>query len=136
MNRNKSIILNVTIFISFLTLFIGCTAIDTLTKEDEYGGTAKVYSISEKQAWEIAKTVFRSEGAKDADIEENKVKHSINWIGVMMVIINPIDDYNTRVISIPSPSPCLPMKDRPTEKDFHSQFTQRVNTLKSGKSMP
>jgi len=136
MNKHKLIILRAAMCIAILSLFIGCASIDNLAKEDEYGGTAKVYSINEKQAWEIAKNVFRWEGANDVDIEENRVKHYISWTGVMMAIIDPIDNNNTRVISIPAPSPCLPMKDRPTEKDFHNQFTQAVNIIKSGKSLP
>jgi len=134
-NKYKLIIVNAAIFISVSALFMGCASIDNSIKESEYGGTAKVYSINEKQAWEIAETVFLWEGAKKADIEENRVKHYISWLGVMMAIIDPVDNYNTRVISIHAPSPCLPMKDRPTEQDFHGQFSQAVNILKSGKSL-
>jgi hypothetical protein len=134
-NKYKLIIVNVAIFISVSALFIGCTSIDNAIKGSEYGGTVKVYPITEKQAWESAKTVFLWQGAKEVDIEENRIKHSISWPGVMMAIIDPIDNYNTRVITIPSPSPCLPMKDRPTEEDFHSRFSQAVNILKSGKSL-
>ena len=128
--RNKLLIPNAAIFLLVLVLFTACTAIDNSIKESEYGGTAKVYAINEKQAWEIAKTVFLAEGAKEADIEENRAKRYINWLGVMMAIIDPIDNKRTRIISLPAPSPCLPKKDLPTEEAFHNRFSQVVNTTK------
>ena len=136
MNKDKVLFFSAVIFILFSILFAGCTSIDNLAKESEAGGTAKVYSINEKQAWEIAKKVLLWEGAKEADIEENRPKHYISWTGVIMAIIDPVDNEKTRIISLPSPSPCLPMKDRPTEKDFHNHYTQAVQILKSGRSLP
>jgi len=127
------------IIISLLLLIlsiIGCTSVDNFIKEDEYGGRAKNYPISKTQSWETAKTVFRWLGAKDYEIEENRANNFVNWAGVMMVIIEPIDDSNTRVIAVLAPSPCAPMENRPTEKDFHKYFSQAVNMLKSGQPLP
>jgi hypothetical protein len=115
---------------------IGCTSVDNFIKEDEYGGRAKNYPINKTQSWETAKTVFRWLGAKDYEIEENRANNFVNWAGVMMVIIEHIDDSNTRVIAVLAPSPCAPMENRPTEKDVHKYFSQAVNMLKSGQPLP
>ncbi len=128
---NKLLVVKAAIFLIVLALLMACTTIDNSLKESEYGGTAKVYAINEKQAWEISKTVFLLEGAKEADIEENRAKRYINWLGVMMAIIDPIDNKRTRIISLPAPSPCLPKKDLPTEEDFHNRFSHIVNTTKT-----
>lgn len=125
------------IFLLLLMLsIIGCTSVDNFIKEDEYGGRAKNYPINKTQSWEAAKTVFRWLGAKDYEIEENRADNFVNWAGVMMAIIEPIDDSNTRVIAVLAPSPCAPMENRPTEKDFHKYLSHAVNILKTGQSLP
>ena len=117
-------------------LAVGCSSVDNLIKEDEYGGRAKVYQISQEQAYELARTVFRWLGAKDNEIERNTVEKYINWTGIMMAIIEPVDESNTRVIAIKAPTPCAPMEKRPTEQDFHGYFSQAVNLIHAGKPLP
>ena len=53
----------------------GCvTVTDVVREKDE--GTARVYAVSADQAWEIAKTVFRWEGA--TNLSEHRAE-STSW---------------------------------------------------------
>jgi hypothetical protein len=132
--RNPKIIFIILLLLSILTP--GCASFDNLIKEDEYGGRAQVYPIDKTRAWETAKAVFRQLGAKEDEIEENRVDSFVTWTGTMMAIIERVDNSNTRVIAVLAPSPCAPAQKRPTERDFHKYFSQTVDIIKTGKSLP
>jgi hypothetical protein len=134
MRNVKISVVIILVLLSILTS--GCTSFDNLIKEDEYGGRSQVYPIDKTQAWETAKTVFRQLGAREDDIEENHVDSFVTWTGTMMAIVERVDNKNTRVIAVLAPSPCAPAQKRPTERDFHKYFSQTVDIMKSGKSVP
>jgi len=133
-NVKISVVIIILVLLSILTP--GCTSFDNLIKEDEYGGRAQVYPVNKVQAWETAKAVFRELGAKEDEIEENQVDSFVTWTGNMMAIIERVDNNNTRVIAVLAPSPCAPAQKRATERDFHKYFSQSVDILKTGKSLP
>jgi len=93
----------VLVFLSIMGVITGCATMGDVVKSKDQG-TAKTYPVTADQAWEIARTVFRWEGA-DA-IEEHKsegymlTSSGMNLVSagaVMGAWIEPIDKSNTRV---------------------------------------
>ena len=134
---------------SLLAVFIlalsGCSTMQDVVKAKENGseGTTKTYSVNEGQAWDIAKAVFRWEGA-DA-IEEHKEQHymltssGMNLVSmgaVMGAWTKPIDDANTEVTVVTKRRVMTNIATTLTEGTFHKRFAQGVNIVKSGKALP
>lgn len=134
--------LTVLVFISLIALLGGCATMgDVVRAKDE--GTAKVYPVNSEQAWEIAKTVFRWEGA-DA-IEEHKsegymlTSSGMNWVSwgaVMGAWIEPVDKENTRVTVVTKRRIATNIATTLTEATFHKRFAQAVEIVKKGNRLP
>lgn len=67
-------------------------------------GTSAVYPVTADQAWDIAKAVFRWEGAdaieehrKDGYMLTSSGINMVSWGAVMGAWIDPIDNNNTKV---------------------------------------
>jgi hypothetical protein len=112
-------------------------------KESGAEGTTKTYSVPESQAWDIAKAVFRWEGA-DA-IEEHRDQHymltssGMNLITmgtVMGAWTKPLNTENTEVTVVTKRRVTTNLATTLTEGTFHKRFAQGVNIVKSGKPLP
>ena len=127
------------LFFLFLTpLISGCSTMSDVARAKNEG-TAKIYPVNADQAWEIAKTVFRWEGA-DA-VEEHKAEGymltssgtSLVTMGsVMGAWIDPIDKDNTRVTVVTKRRIATNIATTLTETTFHKRFAQAVEIIKKG----
>jgi len=126
-----------------LTLWVaGCATMgDVVRTKDK--GTAKVYPVNVDQAWDIAKTVFRWEGA-DA-IEEHKSEgymltssgmNFVSYGAVMGAWVEPVDKNNTRITVVTKRRISMNLATTLTEATFHERFAQAVDIIKSGKPLP
>jgi len=122
--------------------FAGCaTMSDVVRSKDQ--GTAQVYPVNADQAWDIAKTVFRWEGA-DA-IEEHRAEgymltssgmNLITMGAVMGAWVEPVDKNSTRVTVVTKRRVATNIATTLTEAAFHKRFAQAVKIIKGGKSLP
>ncbi|ADI28571.1 hypothetical protein [Methylotenera versatilis] len=134
---------------SLLAVFIlalsGCSTMQDVVKAKESGseGTTQSYQVTENQAWDIAKTVFRWEGS-DA-IEEHKDQHymltssgmnMVSYGAVMGAWITPINDLDTKVTVVTKRRLTLNVATTLTESTFHRRFAQAVEIVKKGKPLP
>ena len=118
------------LFVIFLPLFAGCsTKFDDLVRQ-KTEGMSFVYPVNEQQALNISRKVFLKKGARKAEIEESKSDRTINWVGVLLVTIEPLDNSNTRITANQSPGACSPTAPLITEKQFHENFSEILNLMK------
>ena len=112
------------LFVVFVHLFAGCSAKfnDLVSQKPE--GVSFVYPVNEEQAWDISRKVYLKNGARKAEIEVSKSDHTINWVGVLVVTIEPLDQTNTRVTANRPREACIPTTPRITEKEFHDAFSE------------
>ncbi len=118
-----------------LLAICGCATVqDALEHKDD--GIAKVYPVPEAQAWQIARRVFRWEGA-DA-IEDDRPYHvMITSTGgdtgtVMACWIEPVDAEQTKVTVVTKRRYQLSLFTSLTEGTFQWRFGQAVEMLRSG----
>jgi hypothetical protein len=131
---------------ALLSLFAsGCATTNDVIRVKESGseGTTKVYPVTTDQAWDIAKTVFRWEGA-DA-IEEHKAEgymltssgpNLVSWGAVMGAWIERADGDNTKVTVVTKRRISVNVATTLTEGTFHKRFAQAVEIVKTGKPLP
>ncbi len=134
----------VTLLVAALVGMVGCaTLADVVKARSEGEGTTQVYPVSADQAWEIAKTVFRWEGA-DA-IEEHRAEgymltssgmNLISYGAVMGAWIEPVDQHHTRVTVITKRRIATNIATTLTETTFHRRFAQAVEMVNTGKPLP
>lgn len=126
-------------------LAMGCATTNDVIRVKEQGkeGTTRQYDVSFDQAWEIAMTVFRWEGA-DA-IEEHKDQHymltssgmnMVSWGAVMGAWIEPVDAGNTRVTVVTKRRVTINIATTLTEGTYQKRFAQAVAIIKSGQPLP
>jgi hypothetical protein len=139
MRKKLSVVLG---SLAVLMWFAGCATMGDVAKS-KAEGTSKVYPVTAEQAWDISKAVFRWEGA-DA-IEEHKTEgymltssgtNFVSWGAVMGAWIEPIDKDNTRVTVVTKRRIATNIATTLTETTFHDRFTQAVDIIKAGKSLP
>lgn len=135
-----------TIVLSTAVVFAaGCATTNDVIRVKESGseGTSQVYAVPADQAWDIAKTVFRWEGA-DA-IEEHKAENYmltssgpnlVSWGAVMGAWIERVDDTNTKVTVVTKRRISMNVATTLTEATFQKRFAQAVEIVKSGKPLP
>ncbi len=126
------------IFLFSIIVIAGCATMgDVMRSKDE--GTARTYPVTADQAWEIAKIVFRWEGA-DA-IEEHKsegymlTSSGMNLVStgaVMGAWIEPVDKNNTKVTVVTKRRIATNIATTLTETTFHNRFAQAVEIVKKG----
>lgn len=131
-----------TVSLSLLLTLSGCATMQDVV-QDKAEGTTKNYPVSEAQAWEISKTVFRWEGS-DA-IEEHKDQHYmltssglnlVSYGAVMGAWIDSLNAENTKVTVVTKRRVKLNIATTLTETTFHNRFAQAVQIIKSGKPLP
>ena len=114
----------------FFPLIMGCsTKFDELVKQ-KTEGMSFVYPVNDQQALDISRKVFLKKGARKTEIEESTSDRTINWVGVLVVIIESLDRSNTRITANQPPGACSPTTPLLTEKQFHDSFSDILNTIK------
>ena len=137
MNGQKPI--TILFFLLLTPLISGCaTMSDVARAKDE--GTAKVYPVNTAQAGEIAKTVFRWEGADTIEETEGYMlassKTILGTMGALMgVWIDPVDKDNTRVTVVTKRKVATNNATTLTEITFHKRFAQAVEIIKKGEKL-
>jgi hypothetical protein len=129
--------------ISMVSVWIaGCaTMSDVVRSKDQ--GTVQVYPVNADQAWEIARTVFRWEGA-DAIEEHRKENYMLTSSGMNLVSygavmgawVEPVDRDNTKVTVVTKRRLSTNIATTLTEATFHKRFAQAVDIIKAGKPLP
>jgi hypothetical protein len=128
--------------VTLLLWATGCsTTSDVLKAKSE--GTSQVYQVNADQAWKIARTVFRWEGA-DAIEEHRDEGYMLTSSGrdlvsegtVMGAWVDPVDKNNTKVTVVTKRRLSLNMATTLTETTFHKRFAQAVAIVKAGKPLP
>ena len=128
-----------------LIFFAGCATANDVIRVKEAGseGTTKVYPVTLDQAWDIARTVFRWEGA-DA-IEEHKAEgymltssgpNLLSWGTVMGAWVERVDDGKTKVTVVTKRRISVNAVTTLTESTFQKRFAQAVDILKQGQPLP
>lgn len=131
--------------VALMLVVSGCSTMQDVVKVKESGkeGTVKNYPVTEAQAWEIAKTVFRWEGA-DA-IEEHRDQHYmltssgvnlVSWGAVMGAWVEPVKNDDTKVTVVTKRRVTVNLATTLTETTFHKRFAQAVDIIKQGKPLP
>lgn len=126
-------------------LLSGCSTMNDVVGAKESGseGTTKVYPVNEDVAWEIAKKVFRWEGA-DA-IEEHRDQgymltgsgpNLVSWGAVMGAWIEPVGDSQTRVTVITKRRITINIATTLTEGTYHRRFAEVVEIVNSDRPLP
>jgi hypothetical protein len=134
-----------TVFVTLSILVSGCSTMQDVVKVKQSGseGTTRNYAVTEAQAWEIAKTVFRWEGA-DA-IEEHRDQHYmltssgvnlVSWGAVMGAWVEPVKDDETKVTVVTKRRITVNVATTLTETTFHKRFAQAVSIVKKGQPLP
>jgi hypothetical protein len=114
---------------------------DVMQSKDQ--GTSQIYPVTFDQAWTIAKTVFRWEGA-DAIEEHKDERYMLTSSGmdlatvgsVMGAWIDPMPDGQMKVTVVTKRRVQTNVFTTLTETTFHKRFGQAVEIVKSGKALP
>jgi len=143
MNITKKVMCVAFVVLTLITS--GCSTMQDVVKAKESGseGTTKNYPVTEAQAWDIAKTVFRWEGA-DAIEEHKEEKYMLTSSGMNMVSygavmgawIMPITEEDMKVTVVTKRRLTLNVATTLTESTFHKRFAQAVDLIKQGKKLP
>ncbi len=137
------------VILSMFLLMSGCASMQELTGEvinarnTGREGVEKVYPVSEEQAWNITRAVFRWE--KTDQIQEN---HDENYViagigmkmvcfgSVMGVWIKPVDDEHTMLAVVTRRRAASDIFTSLTASRFYERFDQGVRIIKSGRELP
>ena len=120
----------------------GCATTGDALREKE-SGTMKVYPVTNDQAWDIARQVFRWEGA-DA-IEEHRAdgymvtSSGMNFVSegtVMAAWVEPAINDGSAVTVVTKRRIATNIFTTLTEGTFHKRFAQAVEIVKAGKKLP
>jgi len=133
------------LFVMAMAAASGCATMGDVVKAKESGseGTTRNYNVGADAAWDIAKTVFRWEGA-DA-IEEHRSENymltssgmnMVSYGAVMGAWVEPIDPMNTKVTVVTKRRVQTNIFTTLTEGTFHKRFEQAVMIVKKGQPLP
>jgi len=120
----------------------GCATMgDVAVSKDS--GTSAIYPVTDDQAWDIAKAVFRWEGAdaieehrKDGYMLTSSGTNMVSWGAVMGAWIDPLAQNRTKVTIVTKRRLSMNIATTLTESTFHKRFTQAVDIVKAGQSLP
>ncbi len=126
----------------FLT---GCASINDVVVAKESGkeGLTHEYAITQDQAWDIARTVFRWEGADG--IEEHRTEgYMLTSSGMSLASSGSVmgawvengTDGKVKVTVVTKRRVKTDLFIPLSEEGFHRRFTQAVAIVKSGKKLP
>ncbi len=122
-----------------------CATLNDVVAAKESGreGTSQVYAVTPDQAWDIAKTVLRWEGA-DA-IEEHRAQgymltssgmNLVSMGAVMGAWVEPVPPRSSKVTIVTKRRVQTDLFTTLTEGTFHKRFAQAVEIVKQGKPLP
>jgi len=122
----------------------GCQTLgDVIWTHDHGGGTVHVYPIDANQAWQIALTVFRWEGAEAIDEDRTqgymlatRGSHLPTTGAVMGAWIAPAGEGQTKVTVITKRRFAADIATPLTETTFQKRFAQAVALVKAGQPLP
>jgi hypothetical protein len=131
--------------VTTVAFLAGCSTLNDVMAAKESGreGTTQEYAVSQDQAWEIAKTVFRWEGS-DA-IEEHRTEgfmltssgRNMVTVGTVMAAwISSGQQGNARVTVVTKRRIKISLFTTLTEETFHRRFAQAVGIVKAGQALP
>ena len=140
MSRRISI-LGLMLLVSIWIAGCSTTMGDVMKSKDQ--GTVTVYPVNADQAWEIAMTVFRWEGA-DAIEQHRSEGYMLTSSGVglwsagtvMGAWIEPVDQGSTKVTVVTKRRVATNIATTLTETTFHKRFAQGVEIIKRGDRLP
>ena len=142
MGRDKMNRLGLLLIWVTLACVTGCATMGDVIKSKEEG-TVQVYPVNADQAWEIAMTVFRWEGA-DA-IEQHRsegymlTSSGMNLVSagaVMGAWIEPAGQNSTKVTVVTKRRIATNIATTLTETTFHKRFAHAVDIIKKGERLP
>ncbi|MBM4145377.1 MAG: hypothetical protein FJ240_03750 [Nitrospira sp.] len=130
------------VVITLVLILTGCATMGDVARS-KAEGTSKVYPVTGDQAWDIAKAVFRWEGA-DAIEEHRKDNYMLTSSGVNLITygavmgawIDTIDQNSTKVTVVTKRRIATNLATTLTEDTFHKRFAQAVEIIRAGKSLP
>jgi len=145
MKKRKFKFNSISFLVSFYVVLNGCATTNDVLRAKEAGkeGTTKTYSVNVDQSWEIAKKVFKWEGA-DA-IEEHRDEgymltssgpNLVSYGTVMGAWIKYINDDETEVTVVTKRRITINVATTLTETTFHKRFAQAVEIVKKGWPLP
>ncbi len=132
------------ILTSFLLVFAlqGCATVSDIA-HSKAGGTSIVYPVSKDQAWDIAKAVFRWEGAEAIEEHRNRDyilasrgSHPFFYDAVACAWVEPVDSEDTKVTVVTKRKRSLNVATHFTKTTFLWRFAQAVEIIKAGKPLP
>jgi hypothetical protein len=123
----------------------GCATLNDVVSAKESGkeGLTRTYPVDADQAWDIAKTVFRWEGA-DAIEEHRKEGYMLTSSGMSLVSygavmgawVEPVDRASTKVTVVTKRRVQTNVFTTLTEETFQRRFEQAVAIVKKGQPLP
>ena len=126
-------------------LMTGCATVNDVVAAKESGkeGVTREYDVTQDQAWDIAKTVFRWEGA-DAIEEQRAQGYMLTSSGMNLVSAGTVMGAwvdkgvppNTKVTVVTKRRMQTNLFTTLTEETFHKRFAQAVGIIKSGQPLP
>ena len=137
--RRQATLLALVVYVIGVT---GCATMGDVVK-DKSAGTSQIYPVTDGQAWDIAKVVFRWEGS-DA-IEEHRSEgymltssgmNLVSYGAVMGAWIEPVDQTQTKVTVVTKRRLAMNVATTLTESTFQKRFAQAVDIIKAGKPLP
>lgn len=132
--------------VSTVCLLTGCATVNDVVSAKESGkeGLSRDYSVTVDQAFDIAKTVFRWEGA-DAIEEHRDQGYMLTTSGMNLVSYGTVmgawvekgaTPPNTKVTVVTKRRVQTGLFTTLTEETFHRRFAEAVAIVKSGKPLP
>jgi hypothetical protein len=141
-NLKEGIIMRLFFLLSLLMLNVGCATMSDVIR-NKNNGAVRVYSVNENDAYRIAHTIFRWEGAdaveekRDENLVLTSSSASLLTMGTFMgAWIEPVDADHTKVTIVTKRKVATNAVTTLTERSFHTRFDQAVQILKSGKPLP
>ncbi len=128
----------------FLLFFVlqGCASTGGVVHSRDKGKSI-IYPVTKDQAWDIAKTVFRWEGAEDIEEHRNKDyilagkgKHPLFYDSVVCAWLEPVDSEDTKVTVVSDHKRSLDEAAHFTKTTFLWRFSQAVEIIKEGRTLP
>jgi hypothetical protein len=120
----------------------GCAPMDAVVHSKDKG-TSIVYPVTRDQAWDIAKAVFRWEGAEAIEEHRNKDyilasrgRHAFHDDAVVCAWVDPVDSEDTMITVATKRNRPLDVATHFTTTTFLWRFAQAVDIIKEGKPLP
>jgi hypothetical protein len=123
-------------------LFASCASMSSVV-EQKNDGTARIYEVGQKRAWEIVQTILRW-----VDVEEVEEHRSDNYVlastganlisygSVLGVWVEPVSDRATKITIVSKRRMSTNVASGMKESTFHDYFEYALEQDKAGKPLP